>query len=159
MNRIVLAIALLLISPPAWADQFAAIFRFTGGWSAVRSDPDIQQYVLDNQQVRDLLRDRAIEINVWRHSQDTVSTGPDGEELRIHSYFSGAVFLVTWPRLIPALRDHPALQVVFNLDKCFTRQVGCVVRSNVSNTILQDLRFSPIVTLRGGENMPWGDLQ
>lgn len=153
----VLAVLFLLISSPSYADQYAAIFRFNN-WVSAKADTEIrkQMHTALNDIDLDLLRDRAMEVNVWRHSQDVIGTDVEGNQTRIHNYFNGATFIISLPFLIRELRDHPALQVVLNLNKCEAKIVGCVVKSNISNVILQDLRFSPVFA---GMNLPWGDFK
>jgi hypothetical protein len=55
-----------------------------------------------------------------------------------------------------ALKNLAAVQVVLDRDKCNTRQTGCVVKSNVTNTVLQDIRMSPIFA---GSDFPFGGMQ
>jgi hypothetical protein len=88
-------------------------------------------------------------ITIWRDSQDV----PDGQGGFIHTPLTGFFILVSLPNVLPALRDLAAVQVVVDRDLAKARQPGAVIKSNVTNAILQDLRWSPI--LAGSDN-PWG---
>lgn len=91
-------------------------------------------------------------ITIWRESQDTF----DSDGNAVHTPLTGFYILVSLERAIPALRDLAAVQVVVNRDKAVERQAGAVIKSNVSNEILQDIRWSPVYA--GSEN-PWGTWQ
>ena len=91
-------------------------------------------------------------VQMWRQSQDTI----DGNGNTVHAYLTGFYILVSLPIVLPALRDLAAVQVVVDRDKAVARQAGAVIKSNVSNAILQDIRWSPVYA---GSNNPWGTWQ
>lgn len=86
-------------------------------------------------------------IQLWRVSQDVAG---------VHTFLPGFFVLVSLRNLVPALRDLAAVQVVIDRDKGNAGQVGAVVKSNVSNLILQDIRIAPVFA---GINLPYGAFQ
>lgn len=138
---IALALALsVAFAAPAKADQYDAIVKFNT-LAAAKADPDVQKFW--NASGGDWDRSGVIEVQVWRASQDVTGTDADGNPTVTHTYLPGLFWLISLPRLVPALRDNTAIQVVLNRDKCRARVAGCVIKSNVSNAVLQDIRISP----------------
>lgn len=143
--------------------QYIAILKFTNKAEALadviatmsaRTGKDI-----NGADVKDWMADRAMRIQVWRASQDTTTTvtGPGGQQITVpvHNYLSGYYVLISLNRLVLALRDHAALQLVIDLDKLNARQAGGIIRSTVGAAVLQDIRFAPTYL---GMNVPWGSL-
>src|SRR4051794_25257678 len=121
--------------------QIDAILKFAD-LATVLADPVVQQHTsMDGQGNPVFQGDHVIpDIKVWRASQDVAgtATGPDGQTYPTvtHTYLSGYYALVSLPQIVPALRDHPAVQVVINRDS------NAVIRRTVSLAVLNDLRFS-----------------
>lgn len=114
----------------------------------------VAQTNIDNQNVRDFLSDRAIpNLQVWRASQDVAGTDADGNPTVTHNYLSGFFVLISLPRVVPALRDDAAVQVVIDRDKANAREAGAILKSTVGAAVLQDLRFSPVFA---GADYPFG---
>lgn len=86
-------------------------------------------------------------VQFWRVSQDN----GDGS----HNYLPGFFIVVSLPTIVPALRDLGSVQVVIDREKAKARQSGAVIKSNVSNAILQDLMFSPVPA---GADFPYGNM-
>lgn len=91
-------------------------------------------------------------ITLWRDSQDI----PDGQGGFIHTPLVGFFILVSLDRILPALRDLAVVQVVIDRELARTRTAGAVIKSNVTNLVLQDIRFSPIYA---GSDFPFGSMQ
>jgi hypothetical protein len=146
IRRLALAALLLLAAPPARADQYDAVLKYATRADAL-ADPNVQQHM-------DALRtlfagDRVIpDIKVWRASQDN----PDGT----HNYLAGYFVLISLPRLVVALRDDTAVQVVIDRDLANQGLPGAIVRSTVGAVVLQDIRFEPVFA---GSSYPWGQWQ
>lgn len=94
----------------------------------------------------DWLRDHCTPITVWRNSQDVGG---------VHTPLAGFFVLISLNNIVPALRDHAAIQLVIDSDKAAARQAGMVIKSNVSGAILQDIRLQPIFA---GRDYPFGGL-
>lgn len=153
MIRTAIIAALLFIASPAYADQFAAVIAFANV-TAAKADPDVRQ---NYDAAQDLFADdRVLSVRAWRDSQDIAGVDGDGNPTVTHNYLPGVFFVISLPRLVPSLRDNASIRAVLNLDKCAARTAGCVVKANVSNAMLQDIRFSPIFA---GMDIPWGALQ
>jgi hypothetical protein len=110
-SRLLLAAAFLLFTAPlARADQYDAVLKYATRADAI-NDPNVQQHM-------DALRtlfaaDRVIpDIKVWRASQDTIN----GDGSVTHNYLAGYFVLISLPRLVVALRDDAAVQVVIDRD-------------------------------------------
>lgn len=86
-------------------------------------------------------------ITVWRNSQDVGIT---------HTPLAGFFMLVSLPTIVPALRDAAAVQVVIDRDMAKARQVGAVIKSNLSAPLLQDIRIAPVFA---GTDLPYGAMQ
>jgi len=134
--------------------QIDAVFRFNSLADAV-ADPTVQQYM---DQLRTLfLTDQAItDLQVWRVSQDVAGVSPDGIPIVTHSYLGGFYLYVSLPRVVLSLRDHPNLQVAIDRDAANTRRPGMILKSNLTNAVLQDVRFQPVFA---GADYPWGAWQ
>jgi hypothetical protein len=145
-RRFILVAFLALLALPARADQYDAVLKYVS-LAAALADPVVQQhYSLLNSA---WFQDHVIpDIKVWRASQDN----PDGT----HNYLAGYFVLVSLPRLVVALRDDAAVQVVINRDLANAGMAGAIVRSTVGAVVLQDLRFEPVFA---GSNYPWGQWQ
>lgn len=117
--------------------------------AVAKADLIVQRYMaLDDAQQSQFAPDLVIpDVKVWRASQDVNG---------VHSYLSGYYILVSLPQVIPSLRDHPAVQVAVDRDKMNARQSGMILKSNVTNAVLQDLHFQPIYA---GMEPPWGAWQ
>jgi len=105
--------------------------------------------ILDDQGARQWLASNSVEVTIWRNSQDTV----DGSGNVVHTPLSGFFVLISLDRVVDALLNHSAVQLVIDRDKMNARQPGFILKSGVSNAILQDLRISPIFA---GMDVPWG---
>lgn len=88
------------------------------------------------------------DLKFWRNSLDN----GDGS----HNYLTGYYVMISLPRVNPTLRDHPAVQIVIDREATRARLPGAVIRSTVTNVILQDLRFSPVPA---GSDYPFGNMQ
>jgi hypothetical protein len=137
--------------------QIDAMFKFAS-LAAAKADPVVQHYMAldDSQQAQFQLNIIIPGVQVWRASQDVVGTDTDGNPTVTHTFLPGYFIFVSADHIIPELRDHPALQVAVDRDKMNARQVGMVLKTNITNTLLQDLRFQPIYA---GMNPPWGAWQ
>lgn len=107
--------------------------------------------VLDDQGTAQWLLSNVVEVTAWRASQDTT----DGQGNVVHTPLSGFFVLISLNRVVPALRDHSAVQLVVDRDAMNARTPGFVLKSGVTNLILQDLRISPVFA---GMNPPWGNM-
>lgn len=95
-------------------------------------------------------------IQLWRNSQDVGGTDGQGNAIVTHSYLPGFFILCSLTIVLPALRDNAAVQVVIDRDMAKARQAGAVIKSNVSNAILQDIRIAPLYM---GTDLPYGNMQ
>lgn len=87
-------------------------------------------------------------IQLWRNSQDN----GDGS----HNYLNGFFVLCSFNRNVNAFTNLAAVQVVIDRDKANQRLAGGVIKSNVSNLILQDIRIAPVFQ---GTDLPYGNMQ
>lgn len=131
--------------------QCDAVLKFPDRATAMADAVVISQTYLDGQSVRQWLGQNVVECQIWRASQDTV----DGLGNPVHHPLPGFFVLVSLPAVIPALLNHAAVQLVVDRDKMNAGQAGMVLKSGVSNAILQDIRISPIFA---GMSPPWGAL-
>jgi hypothetical protein len=92
-------------------------------------------------------------ITMWRESQDVAGTDVDGNPTITHTPLTGYFIQASLDRVLPALRDLAAVQVVVDEELARARRPGAIIKSNVSNAILQDLRWSPVFA---GRDNPWG---
>lgn len=157
MTRLVAGVlAALLWTASACADQIDVILRFAS-LAAAKADPVVQQH---RDALADLFADDRVipNLKVWRASQDTTGTDPEGNPTVTHNYLAGWYMLVSLEsgRIPNALRDHAAVQVAINRDKANNRQTGAVIRSTVGAAVLQDLRFEPVFA---GSDLPFGSWQ
>ncbi len=129
------------------------IFKFTS-LAAAKADPYVQTHMNALQTL--FAEDRIIPgLQVWRASQDVVGTDAEGHPMVTHTYLTGWFMLVSVSRPIPlALQNHSALQIGIDRDMANARTAGMVLKSNITNAILQDLRFSPVFS---GSDYPWGN--
>jgi hypothetical protein len=137
--------------------QIDAMFKFAS-LAAAKADPVVQHYMSldDSQQAQFQLNIIIPGVQVWRASQDVIGTDADGNPTVTHTLLPGYFIFVSADHVISELRDHPALQVAVDRDKMNARQVGMVLKSTITNSLLQDLRFQPIYA---GMNPPWGSWQ
>lgn len=126
--------------------QIDVILRFAS-LAAAKADASVRQHY---DAIEDLFAgDRVIpNIKVWRASQDVAGTDGEGNPTVTHTYLTGWFVLVSLPRLVPALRDHAAVQVVIN------GETNEIIRKTVTNAVMQDLRFEPVFA---GRDYPWGN--
>jgi hypothetical protein len=100
------------------------------------------------------------DVKIWRASQDVTTnvTGLGGETMPVvtHAYLPGFFILVSLDRIRPALVNLPAVQAVLDREKAVARQAGAVIKSNLSNAVLQDIRISPVFA---GSDIPYGNMQ
>jgi hypothetical protein len=97
------------------------------------------------------------DVKIWRDSQDVTTPGPNGKgPIITHTYLPGFFILVSLDRVRPALVNLPAVQVVIDREKAVARQAGAVIKSGVSNAVLQDIRISPVFS---GSDIPYGNMQ
>jgi len=150
MKKIVAAILFSLLASPAFANQIDCVAKWTDKATAMADAQAVLQTSLDGQGVRQWLASNVMEIQPWRDSQDTLDS--DGNV--VHHPLSGYFVLISLDHVMPALRDEPAIQVCIDRDKMNAGQGGFVLKSNVSNAILQDIRFGVFA----GMNVPWGGL-
>lgn len=151
------ALATGLAVSPAWAAQIDVVVKFADLATAL-ADPVVQQHVSTDAQGNPVFQgDHVIpDIKVWRVSQDVAGTtpGPDGQTIPTvtHTYLPGYFALISLPQIVPALRDHPAVQVVIN------RDTNTVIRrgTGIGLALLNDMRFAPIYA---GATYPWGAWQ
>lgn len=87
-------------------------------------------------------------VQVWRPSQDN----PDGT----HNYLSGYYLLVCLSDVDQTALGFTQVQVVIDRDLASAGQPGAVVKSNLTQAVLQDIMFSPVPA---GANYPWGNFQ
>lgn len=95
--------------------------------------------------------DHVQEIQVWRTSQDTV----DGSGNTVHHPLAGYWLWVAWPRQVSGLINHAALKIAIDRERLTGRLGSSIIKSNVTNTILQDVMISPVYM---GCDFPWGNL-
>jgi hypothetical protein len=126
--------------------QIDYFLRFASRAAAKADAVAVLETALDEQGTRQWLHSHCVEVAVWRDSQDV-----DG----VHTYLTGFFVLISLNRVVAALRDHSAVQLVVDRDKMNARQPGFVLAAGVSNAILQDIRISPIFA---GMNPPWGEM-
>lgn len=147
MRRFAAFLVCFLSIGAARADQIDVVLKFAS-LAAAKADPVIQRHY---DAIQDLFaQDRVIPgLEVWRASQDVGS---------VHTLLPGWFLLISLEsgRIPAALRDHPAVQVVINRDRANARQAGAIIRSTVSQALLQDLRFQPVFA---GADYPWGAWQ
>lgn len=94
-------------------------------------------------------------VRLWRASQD-VTTVIDGTPSVLHSYMSGWSILIALQGVAPGLLGHPNLQFMVDRERAAARSPGMIVRSNVTQAVMQDLRFEPVFA---GSDYPWGAWQ
>lgn len=147
---------LLLFPTAALADQYDYVLKFADKTTAMADATAVSQTYLDGQGVRQWATSNVVELTVWRNSQDTNGgNDPDGNAIIVHHPLAGYFVLFSLPRVVPALVNHPAVQLVVDRDQMNAGTPGFVLASGVSNAILQDIRFSPVFA---GMNPPWGSL-
>lgn len=129
-------VTLLATSLPAYADQFDYVLGFADQATAAA---DAQASGHWNAGTAAWASDHAMPVVIKR-----ISTG-----VPIVGFF----VLISIDRVVPALRDHTALKIVIDRDRCIARQTGCVVRSTVGGVILQDMTINPVFM---GSDLPWG---
>lgn len=137
--------------------QIDAIVKFTDLATAL-TDPVVQQHASRDAQGNLVFQNDHViaDIKVWRVSQDVngATTGPDGQTIPTvtHTFLSGYFALISLPQIIPALRDHPAIQVVIN------RDANTIIRRGIgiNLALLNDMCFAPIYM---GCTYPWGAWQ
>lgn len=95
--------------------------------------------------------DHVQEITVWRTSQDTV----DGSGNTVHTPLAGYWLWVSWPKQVTALTNHANLKVAIDRERLTKRLGSAIIKSNVSNAILQDVMISPVYM---GCDFPWGSM-
>lgn len=95
--------------------------------------------------------DHVQEITVWRTSQDTV----DGSSNIVHTPLAGYWLWVAWPKQVNALTNHANLKVAIDRERLTKRLGSAIIKSNVSNAILQDVMISPVYM---GCDFPWGSM-
>lgn len=129
--------------------QIDVVLKFAS-LAAAKADPVVQQYrdVID-----DLFNSDSVipDVKVWRASQDVNGA---------HTFLSGYYLLVSLTSeqasKVSDLQNLTAVQFVVNRDKANARQAGAVIKANVSNAVLQDLRMQPVFA---GSDYPWGAWQ
>lgn len=126
--------------------QYDVVLKYASRAAAIA---DLAEHTgVDDQSVREFFGDRAIpNVKLWRASQDV------GD---VHTYLVGYFVLISLPRLVPALRDNAAVQLVIDRDKANARQAGAIIRSTVGQAVLQDIRMSPVFA---GSDFPFGAWQ
>ena len=154
MIRALAFLAALFITAPAFADQIDVILKFAD-MATAKADFVVASHY---DAVQDAFAgDRVIpNVKVWRASQDVGGTDGQGNPTVTHTFLPGYFVLISLPRVVPALRDHAAVQIVINRDKANARQAGMTLRKTVSDVVMQDLRFSPVFA---GFDPPWGAWQ
>lgn len=136
----VLTLTLLLLASPARGDDFDYVLRFAN-LATAKADAIAAADAL-NVDASDFASDHAMQVAVTR-----ISTGAD---------VPGFYVLISFPRAVPALLNHPALQVAIDRDRCKARLSGCIVRSTIGAQVLQDITISPVYM---GSDFPWGGLK
>jgi hypothetical protein len=136
---------LLLISP-AYAGQIDYYLKFSDEATALAQ---LQLFINSTSWPTDYCIPN---IQIWRNSQDIV----DGQGNVTHAYLTGFFVLCSFKQNINALTNLAPVQVVIDRDKAKARLVGGVIKSNLSNPILQDIRISPIFS---GTDLPYGSFQ
>ena len=116
------------------------------GVAAAKADPLIQAHM---DRLQTLFDEGCIIVDpdVWRASQDVGG---------VHTYLSGFFLIISLPNLVPALRDAASVQFVIDREKAKARQAGAIIKNNLTNTVLQDIRFEPIFA---GSDYPFGGWQ
>lgn len=130
-------LSILLLSP-VHADQFDYVLRFADTATA-RVDAQAMRHYLVTDTIPDWDHSHAMQVQVRR-----ISTGVP---------IAGFFVLISLDHAEPLLLNHTALQVAINRDKCNAHQSGCMIRSTLGATILQDMMISPVFA---GSNFPWG---
>jgi hypothetical protein len=138
MTRI-FVLLFILFPLSARADQFDYILRFAS-FADLKADIQAAEHLSDDK--LDFAADHAMRVGVTR-----ISTG---------ATLPGFFVMISLPLNVAVLRNHSAIQLVINRDKCNARVSGCIVRSTVGATILQDIIISPVYA---GSDFPWGGFQ
>ncbi len=92
-----------------------------------------------------------IDTDAWQadHTQEVrvtrISTGNDVPP--------GFYVMISSSVPIAELLDHPALKIAIDRDKANARQAGAVLRTTLSNPVLQDVVINPVYA---GADFPWG---
>lgn len=120
--------------------QYDAILKFADKATAIADATAALNTYTDEQSLKQFAQDHCLEVTIWRNSQDT--TDSDGNA--VHHPLSGYFILISLDHVVPALRDHPALQVAFNRDLINADNAAGVLISPYSNTLLKDFRVSPL---------------
>lgn len=134
--------------------QIDVVLRFAS-LTVAKADPVVQKY---RNQIEDLWADDSVipNIKVWRVSQDVIGTDAEGKPTVTHTYVTGWLALISLPRVVTALHDHPAVQFVVDRDKMNARQPGMILRKTITDAALNDFRFEPVFA---GMDPPWGAWQ
>jgi hypothetical protein len=94
---------------------------------------------------QDWLPDHVLpDVKVWRTSQDV------GD---VHTYLTGYFVMISLPQAVPALNNIAAVQFVVDRDLANAWQPGMILKANLTNAVLQDLRVSPLFA---GCDWPFG---
>lgn len=119
------------------------LLKFTDEPTAI-ADPVMQEYM---DEAGEWLDDYVIAgVKVWRASEDVAG---------VHTFLPGWFVLVSLSTAVPALIDHPGLQIMIDREKANARGVGMIVASSIDPDILQDIRMSPVFA---GADYPFGEL-
>lgn len=94
------------------------------------------------------------DLQTWRPSQDVSGTDPDGNPTITHLYRTGWSLMISLTNTAPALFNHPNLIVMIDRDKVIANQTGMIIKANITNSIMQDTRWSPVFM---GVGYPWGN--
>jgi hypothetical protein len=118
------------------------ILKFTDRAAAISA---LQAHApVDGGGVRQWAQDHVLPVQVWRDSQDVGG---------VHTYLTGYFVLVALDNPPANLLNLAAIQFAVDRDLANARQAGMVLKSNVSQALLQDLRISPLFA---GADWPFG---
>lgn len=95
-------------------------------------------------------------VNVTGGGLVGASVNLQTQQIVTHTYLTGWYGCISLPPAgVPALINHPNLAVAIDRDLSAAGQVA-ILKNNLSNTLLQDIRFSPLLA---GSNYPFGNLK
>lgn len=84
-------------------------------------------------------------LQIWRNSLDVAG---------VHTFLTGWYGVISLDSINNTLVNHAGLQLAIDREKSKAGQVA-IIRSNLTNAVLQDLRFQPVFA---GSNYPFGNM-
>jgi len=138
-------------TPPG---RFDSLLNFNSVQDA-KADPVMQAH---QDQLQDWIGSYVLpNVLVWRASQDvTIGTDEAGNPIVTHVSLTGWNVLISLPQVASGLFNHPNLRFMIDRNAANAREIGMIVKANVTPTVMQDIRFSPVFA---GADYPWGAWQ